>query len=65
LESEDTTINGCIEKIMIADFEYRLKRIFNCYSAKGTKEFDVPGLRPDPVKGFSRGTLKIPVWVLG
>jgi hypothetical protein len=61
LDSEDMTINGCIEKIMITDFEYRLKRIFNCYSAKGTKGFDVPGLRPDPAKGFNRGSLKIPV----
>ncbi|KAH6842480.1 hypothetical protein B0I37DRAFT_382023 [Chaetomium sp. MPI-CAGE-AT-0009] len=61
LEDEDSTIDGRIEKIMISDFEYRLKRIFNCYSAQGTKQFDVPGLRPNPAKGFSRGSLRIPV----
>ncbi|KAL2137237.1 hypothetical protein VTI74DRAFT_6448 [Chaetomium olivicolor] len=61
LESEDSTINGFIEKIMINDFEYKLKRTFNCYSARGNKQFDIPGLRADPEKGFRKGSLQIPV----
>ncbi|KAK4120042.1 hypothetical protein N657DRAFT_580665 [Parathielavia appendiculata] len=60
LESDDRTIDGIIERIMFDKFEYRLKRVFDCYSIKGTKKFDVPGLRPDPAKGFDRGSLKIP-----
>ncbi|KAK4240612.1 hypothetical protein C8A03DRAFT_13115 [Achaetomium macrosporum] len=61
LESEDSTINGFIEKIMVSDFEYKLKRTFNCYSASGTKQFDIPGLRANPEKGFRKGSLQIPV----
>ncbi|KAL2141237.1 hypothetical protein VTI28DRAFT_2650 [Corynascus sepedonium] len=58
LENED--VNGSIERIMFKDFEYRIKRTFNCYAPKNKLAFDFPGLRPDPGKGFSTGTLNIP-----
>ncbi|OIW35554.1 hypothetical protein CONLIGDRAFT_710725 [Coniochaeta ligniaria NRRL 30616] len=56
LEDGENTIAGCVERIMINDFEYRLKRTFDCYTARGYKVFDVPGLRENPKKdGFMKG----------
>ena len=46
---------------MINDFEYKLKRTFNCYAARGNKQFDIPGLRANPEKGFTKGSLPISV----
>lgn len=60
LEEGDNTINGYIETIMITHFEYRLKRSFDCYQAKGHKMFTVPGLRDNPKKLFKRGSMNIP-----
>jgi hypothetical protein len=62
LENEDNTIAGCVEKIMINDFEYRVKRTFDCYTARGVKEIDVPGLRDNQEKGFRRGRICIRVY---
>lgn len=63
LEDEENTIAGCVERIMINDFEYRLKRTFDCYTARGYKDFDVPGLRENPEKeGFKRGRLRVHVY---
>ncbi|KAB5518088.1 hypothetical protein GE09DRAFT_1045090 [Coniochaeta sp. 2T2.1] len=62
LEDEENTIAGCVERIMINDFEYRLKRTFDCYTARGYKDFDVPGLRENPEKdGFKKGRLRVHV----
>jgi len=61
LETDDSTIKGFIEKIIINDFEYKIKRSFDCYMARGVKHFDVPGLRANLKKGFRRGSLQIPV----
>ena len=63
LESGENTINGYIEKIIIYAFEYRLKRTFNCYGAKGKRAFDIPGLRDNPDRGFRKGQVVIPVYV--
>lgn len=63
LEDEENTIAGCVERIMINDFEYRLKRTFDCYTARGYKDFDVPGLRENPQKdGFKKGRLRVHVY---
>ncbi|KAK0653120.1 hypothetical protein B0T16DRAFT_407468 [Cercophora newfieldiana] len=61
LNTEENTIRGCIEKIIINDFEYKLKRSFDCYTARGVKYFDLPGLRPNKDKNFGRGSFQIPV----
>jgi hypothetical protein len=61
LNTEDSTIKGCIEKIIVNDFEYKIKRSFDIYTARGFKQFDVPGLRADPAKRFQPGSLVIPV----
>ncbi len=55
------TINAWIEKIMVNDVEYRIKRNFDCYGAKRHKWFDVPGLRANPEKGFRKGSVQIPL----
>lgn len=47
---------------MIHDFEYRIKRTFNCFKPDSYKQFDVPGLRARPDKDgvrFGRGSLQI------
>jgi hypothetical protein len=61
LDSEESTIKGCIEKIILNDFEYKIKRSFDCYTARGVKHFEVPGLRANPAKLFRPGSLQIPV----
>jgi hypothetical protein len=61
LNTEDNTIKGCIEKIIINEFEYKIKRSFDCYLARGVKYFDVAGLRANPEKGFRRGSIQISV----
>ena len=54
------TINAWIEKTMVTDFEHRIKRNFDCYSAKNRhKLFDFPGLRANPAKGFKKGRVQI------
>ncbi|KAK4442553.1 hypothetical protein QBC34DRAFT_23733 [Podospora aff. communis PSN243] len=63
LNTEESTIQSCIEKIIINEFEYRVKRTFDCYKAsenpKLFKFFDIPGLRANPEKGFRRGSVRI------
>lgn len=61
LNTEDSSIKGCIEKIIVNDFEYKVKRSFDIYTARGFKQFDVPGLRANPAKRFSPGSLALPV----
>ncbi len=59
LEQGEATINGYIEKIMINDFEYRLKRSFDISLAVGYKQFDIPGLRDNRAKKFKGGSIYI------
>jgi len=63
-EEEGKTIAGYIEKIVI-DFEYKVKRSFDCYTAaRGSYvvwEDMIPGLRDNPQKGFRGGQIRIPV----
>ncbi|KAM5345065.1 hypothetical protein ACJ41O_010927 [Fusarium nematophilum] len=59
LEQGSETINGIIEKIMIDQFEYRVKRSFDCYTAGAHKLFPVSGLRDNPEKGFKNGCVRI------
>jgi hypothetical protein len=61
LNTDDNSIQGCIEKIIINEFEYKVKRSFDCYNTRNFKYFDVPGLRANPDKGFRRGSLQIHV----
>ncbi|KAK1760104.1 hypothetical protein QBC47DRAFT_408211 [Echria macrotheca] len=69
LNTDERTIQSCIENIIINDFEYRVKRTFDCYKAaqkpQDTKLFDIAGLRANPKKGFRRGSVQIPVYKIG
>ncbi|KAI3326025.1 hypothetical protein HD806DRAFT_430483 [Xylariaceae sp. AK1471] len=60
LENGVETIDGIIEKIMINEFEYRVKRSFDYYLTKGVKQISVSGLRDNPAKHFQHGCLNIP-----
>ncbi|KAF4977312.1 hypothetical protein FZEAL_6135 [Fusarium zealandicum] len=60
LERENTTIQGIVEKIMMDDFEYRIKRTFDCFSQIGPKLFPVDGLKHKPSKNFRRGSIVVP-----
>ncbi|KAH8900614.1 hypothetical protein GQ53DRAFT_633221 [Thozetella sp. PMI_491] len=59
LERENETIDGIIEKIIINEFEYRIKRTFDYTTAKGLKRFSISGLRDNIKKGFARGAVHI------
>ncbi|KAK4170972.1 hypothetical protein QBC36DRAFT_305615 [Triangularia setosa] len=61
LNTDDSTIQGCIEKIIMNEFEYKVKRSFDCYTARGHRYFDVSGLRANSEKGFRKGSVRIPV----
>jgi hypothetical protein len=61
LEEGGNSIKGYIESTMINYFEYRVKRSFDCYTAKGHKQLNVPGLRDNPEKMFQKGCVYIPV----
>ncbi|KAH7165156.1 hypothetical protein EDB81DRAFT_753939 [Dactylonectria macrodidyma] len=61
LEQGTETIKGIVEKIMIDQFGYWIKRSFDCYKAEGYKQFAVSGLRDNPRKGFRRGSISIQV----
>lgn len=60
LEEGGNSIDGYVESI-VNYFEYRVKRTFDCYTAKGHKAFHVLGLRENPDKMFRRGSMLIPV----
>jgi hypothetical protein len=60
-ESRNETIDGIIEKIIINEFEYRIKRSFDYTTAKGMKRFSISGLRDNIQKGFVRGAVHISV----
>jgi len=62
LEDGENSITGCVERIMINHFEYRHKRTFDCFTARGFKQFDVPGLRDNDEKRFKRGCVRIHVY---
>ncbi|KAH6646709.1 hypothetical protein BKA67DRAFT_524621 [Truncatella angustata] len=56
LETGFKTIDGIIERIMVNEFEYRVKRSFdlrNVDSRRGVKSFPVSGLLDNPAKRFS------------
>ncbi len=57
LEQETETIDGIIEKIIINEFEYRIKRSFDYTTARGVKRFSISGLRNNAQKGFARGAV--------
>ncbi|KAK0620779.1 hypothetical protein B0T14DRAFT_522135 [Immersiella caudata] len=59
LNTDESTIQSCIEKIIINEFEYKVKRTFDCYTARNPKSFDIPGLRANQEKKFQRGNVKI------
>ncbi|SPO06110.1 related to hsp70 protein [Cephalotrichum gorgonifer] len=60
-DENNGTIRGHVERIIVNEFEYRMKRSFDMYKAKGNKSFDIPGLRDNPVKGFKNGSIKVHV----
>ncbi|CVK87782.1 related to hsp70 protein [Fusarium mangiferae] len=55
LERGSETINGIVERVMIEQFEPKLKRNFDCYQRSTTKQLAISGLRDSPEKGFRRG----------
>ncbi|KAK2601847.1 hypothetical protein QQS21_004630 [Conoideocrella luteorostrata] len=64
LEEGTETINGIVEKIIMDQFEYRIKRTFDIYtSAKSSKLFAVSGLRENRSKRFKQGSIIVPLWV--
>ncbi|KAH7310909.1 hypothetical protein B0I35DRAFT_397312 [Stachybotrys elegans] len=58
LEQGSETINGIIERIILDHFEYRLKRTYDCYAARGYKHFAVSGLRDNSTKNFKKGCIR-------
>ncbi|KAF5533797.1 hypothetical protein FPHYL_13559 [Fusarium phyllophilum] len=55
LEQGSETINGIVERVMIEQFEPKIKRNFDCYQRSTTKQLAITGLRDNPEKGFRRG----------
>ncbi|KAK8130804.1 hypothetical protein PG999_003184 [Apiospora kogelbergensis] len=57
LESGTHTIDSIVEKIMMEDFEYKVKRSFNYYATPGLWKIPVQGLVDNPGKAFQEGCL--------
>ncbi|KAF4972875.1 hypothetical protein FSARC_646 [Fusarium sarcochroum] len=60
LERGADTINGIVEMIMIDQFEYRIKRSFDCSKPPTKKQFAITGLQDNARKGFKRGSVIVP-----
>ncbi|KAK3368018.1 hypothetical protein B0H63DRAFT_529720 [Podospora didyma] len=63
LEDGNNTINGAIERFMIYDFESRLKRTLDAYTASPLifKQFSMRYLRDNPAKKFRNSYIQVPV----
>ncbi|KAJ9133270.1 Hsp70 family protein-like protein [Pleurostoma richardsiae] len=61
LEQGLETLDGIVEKYMIAEFEYKIKRNFDYTVANGRKRVQIPYLRDNPERGISRSSFWIPM----
>ncbi|GKU06026.1 hsp70 protein [Fusarium langsethiae] len=59
LEQGTDTINGIVERFIFDQFEYRIKRSYDCYNARQVSLYQIPNLRADEEKGFINGSIKV------
>ncbi|EGU75188.1 hypothetical protein FOXB_14285 [Fusarium oxysporum f. sp. conglutinans Fo5176] len=64
LEQGSETINGIVERVMIEQFEPKIKRNFDCYQRSTTKQLAISGLRDNPDKGFRRGIVEMSTTII-
>ncbi|KAG5655397.1 hypothetical protein KAF25_006900 [Fusarium avenaceum] len=57
LEQGTDTIKSIVERFMIDQFEYRIKRYYDCYDRRPVHYFQIPNLRADQEKRFIDGSI--------
>ena len=62
LEQGSSTIKGVVESFMIDQFEYRIKRYYNCFNTTSrVHRYQIPNLRRNVEKWFGDGFIMVPV----
>jgi hypothetical protein len=61
LDQGNDTIKGVVESFMMDQFEYRIKRYYNCFDTTSrVHRYQIPNLRRNPEKGFGDGCILVP-----